>query len=137
MRWHKEKRVNDDNIIRHPVDSEAWKHLDRVDSSFASDLRNIRLGLATDGFNPFGNLSNPYSIWPVFVVPYNLPPWKCMKDPYMFLSMLIPGHKTPGNNIDVYLQPLIDELKDLWDGVNAYDAHKKETFFCVEPFYGR
>nr|GEX74969.1 hypothetical protein [Tanacetum cinerariifolium] len=30
MRWHKEKRVNDENIIRHLVDSAAWKHLDRV-----------------------------------------------------------------------------------------------------------
>ncbi|GKF43540.1 hypothetical protein Tco_0130092, partial [Tanacetum coccineum] len=29
MRWHKEKRVNDENIVRHPADSEAWKHLDR------------------------------------------------------------------------------------------------------------
>ena len=128
MRWHKEKRVNDDNIIRHPADSEAWKHLDRVFPSFANDPRNIRLGLATDGFNPFGNLSNSYSIWPVFVVPYNLPPWKCMKDPYLFMSMLIPGPKSPGINIDVYLQPLIDELNELWVGVNAYDAHRKESF---------
>ena len=125
MRWHKEKRVNNDNIIRHPADSEAWKHLDKVDAPFAIDPRNVRLGLATDGFNPFGSLSSSHSTWPVFVVPYNLPPWKCMKEPSMFMSMLIPGPKTPGNNIDVYLQPLID---DLWDGVNAYDAHKKETF---------
>ncbi|GJU85744.1 transposon, En/Spm-like protein [Tanacetum coccineum] len=50
-----------------------------------------------------------------------------MKDPYMFMSMLIPGPKTP-TNIDVYLQPLIDELKDLWGGINAYDAHRKENF---------
>ncbi|GJV84824.1 leucine-rich repeat protein [Tanacetum coccineum] len=127
MRWHKEKRVRDDNIARHPADTEAWKHLDKIDPPFARDPRNIRLGLATDGFNPFGNLSNPYSIWPVFIVPYNLPPWKCMKDPYMFMSMLIPGPKTPVN-IDVYLEPLIDELKDLWAGVNAYDALRKEDF---------
>nr|GEX51449.1 hypothetical protein [Tanacetum cinerariifolium] len=73
--------------------SEAWKHLDRVEPSFASDPCNIRLGLATDGFNPFGNQSNPYIIWPVFVIPYNLPPWKCMKDPYMLMSMaLLPSH---------------------------------------------
>ncbi|GJX36741.1 uncharacterized protein Tco_0248298, partial [Tanacetum coccineum] len=91
MRWHKEKRINDDNILRHPADSEAWKHLDKVDPSFANDPRSVRLGLATDGFNPFSNLSSLHSTWPVFLVPYNLPPWKCMKDPFMLMSMLISG----------------------------------------------
>lgn len=43
--------------------------------------------------------------------------------------MLIPGPKSPGNNIDVYLQPLIDELKELWsNGVLTWDARKKENF---------
>ncbi|GJZ46247.1 leucine-rich repeat protein [Tanacetum coccineum] len=127
MRWHKDVRVNNDNVATHPADSEDWKHFDREFPLFANDPRNVRLGLATDGFNPFGNLSSSYSIWAVFVVPYNLPPWKCMKDLYMFMSMLIPGPKTP-TNIDVYLQPLIDELNDLWGGINAYDAHRKENF---------
>lgn len=128
MRWHKDKRVDDDNIMRHPADSEAWKHFNRTHELFAQDPRNVRLGLATDGFNPFGNLSNAYSIWPVFLVPYNLPPWKCMKDPFFIMSMLIPGPKSPGNEIDVYLQPLIDELNELWNGVEAYDAYKGEKF---------
>jgi hypothetical protein len=26
------------------------------------------------------------------------------------------------------LKPLIDELKELWDGVEAYDSHKKQKF---------
>nr|XP_025703887.1 uncharacterized protein LOC112805766 [Arachis hypogaea] len=34
----------------------------------------------------------------------------------------------PGNDIDVYLQPLIDELKQLWDGVETYDAKEGNTF---------
>jgi hypothetical protein len=29
--------------------------------------------------------------------------------------MLIPGKKSSGMNIDVYLRPLIDELKELWE----------------------
>nr|GEW41247.1 hypothetical protein [Tanacetum cinerariifolium] len=37
--------------------------------------------------------------------------------------------KQPGNDIDVYLAPLIDDMKTLWgDGVDVYDAYKKETF---------
>ncbi|GJT08302.1 RNA-directed DNA polymerase, eukaryota, reverse transcriptase zinc-binding domain protein [Tanacetum coccineum] len=39
------------------------------------------------------------------------------------------GPKQPGNDIDVYLAPLIDDLKTLWDkGVKVYDAYKRETF---------
>ena len=45
------------------------------------------------------------------------------------MSMLIPGPKSPGNNIDVYLQPLIDELKELWEkGVETRDAKVKKNF---------
>jgi hypothetical protein len=35
--------------------------LDRFDVEFASDVRNIRFGLATDGFDPFSTNSAPYS----------------------------------------------------------------------------
>ena len=80
---------------------------------FGADPRNVRLGLASDGFNPFSAMSISYSTWPVVLMPYNLPPWMCMKQPYFMLSMLIPGEKAPGNDIDVYLEPLIDELKEL------------------------
>ena len=83
-------------------------------SYFAEDPRNVRLGLASDGFNPFGNMYNSYSIWPVIVIPYNLPPWKCMKDPFMFMSYLIPGPRSHGKDINIYLRPLIEELQTLW-----------------------
>jgi len=43
--------------------------------------------------------------------------------------MLIPGPKSPENNIHVYLQPLIDELKDMWvKGVKTWDAKVKKNF---------
>ena len=97
-----------DNIVGHPTYTEAWIHLDKIDPPFASDPQNMHLGLATNGFNQFGNLSSSHSIWPAFDVPYNLPPWKCMKYPYMFMSMLIPGPKSHGLSIDVYMEPLIE-----------------------------
>ncbi|XP_016192130.1 uncharacterized protein LOC107633010 [Arachis ipaensis] len=34
----------------------------------------------------------------------------------------------PDNDIDVYLEPLVDELKQLWDGVETYNANKGTTF---------
>ncbi|WMV19289.1 hypothetical protein MTR67_012674 [Solanum verrucosum] len=129
MRWHKEKHLDEANVLRHPADSEAWKEFDKNHQWFAQEPRNIRLGLATDGFNPFGNMSTSYSMWPVILAPYNLPPWKCMKDPLMIMSLLIPGPQAPGKDIDVYLRPLIDELKELWnDGVETFDASTGKCF---------
>ena len=52
MRWHDEGRTKD-GMLRHPVDSLAWKAFDDRHPDFASDVRSVRLGLATDGFNPF------------------------------------------------------------------------------------
>ncbi|KAL0300328.1 UNVERIFIED_CONTAM: hypothetical protein Sangu_3127200 [Sesamum angustifolium] len=92
MRWHKEKLVHENDVMRHPNDSELWRDFDKSYPLFADDPRNIRIGLASNRFNPF-------------------------------------GPKGPGNDIDVYLQPLIDELKELWEvGIEAYDACKKENF---------
>ncbi|XP_026449456.1 uncharacterized protein LOC113349663 [Papaver somniferum] len=94
-----------------------------------AEPRNVRLGLATDGFNPFGNMSNAYSLWPVVLMPYNLPPFKCMKQPFFMMSLLIPGPQAPDNDIDVYLRPLIDELKELWDvGVENRDVSTGKVF---------
>jgi hypothetical protein len=120
---------NSGNVLRHPADAAGWKHFDRKFPEFSQEPRNVRLGLASDGFNPFGNLSNSYSMWPVLLMPYNLPPWMCMKDDFTMLSILIPGPKAPGKDIDVYLRPLVDELKNLWvNGVPTYDAVSDGVF---------
>ncbi|VVA36904.1 PREDICTED: transposon, partial [Prunus dulcis] len=54
-------------------------------------------------------------LWPVIVVPYNLPHWMCMKAQYSMMTLVIPGPKAPSKDIDVYLRPLVDELKELWE----------------------
>ena len=55
---------------------DAWKAFDGEFPEFASDPRNVRLGLASDGFNPFGSFNQHYSVWPVVLIPYKLR--KCM-----------------------------------------------------------
>ena len=47
----------------------------------------------------------------------------------MMLSLLISGPRQPGNDIDVYLASLIEDLITLWEvGVQVYDAHQQEFF---------
>ncbi|XP_019255093.1 PREDICTED: uncharacterized protein LOC109233677 [Nicotiana attenuata] len=48
---------------------------------------------------------------------------------YIMLSMIIQGPSSPGNDIDVYLRPLIEELKELWEtGIDTFDAETNQTF---------
>ena len=47
----------------------------------------------------------------------------------MLLSLLILGPRQPDNNLDVYLAPLIEDLKLLWEvGIEAFDAYQQEFF---------
>ena len=47
----------------------------------------------------------------------------------MFLTLFILGREHPKKSFDVFLQPLIQELKDLWNvGVQAYDISVKQNF---------
>ncbi|XP_062085629.1 uncharacterized protein LOC133791727 [Humulus lupulus] len=128
LSWHANERVKDGKL-RHPTDSIAWRRVDLKWPSFGDESRNLRLGLSTDGINLHNNLSSKYSCWPVMLVIYNLPPWLCMKKKFTLLTLLISGPKQLGNDIDVYLAPLIDDLKTLWnEGVRVYDAYKQEEF---------
>jgi hypothetical protein len=114
--------------MSHPADGDAWQDFDKEYPEFARDARNIRLGLATDGFNPFLEQNTRYSIWPVFVVPYNLPPWACMEESNFIMALLIPGPKSPGKDFDVFLEPLVEDLIELWKGVRAHDANTRKMF---------
>lgn len=127
MTWHHSNGIP--GVMRHPSDGEAWKHFDRVHPDFAADPRNVRLGLCSDGFQPYVQSSaKPYSCWPIIVTPYNLPPEMCMTKPYLFLSCIVPGPDNPKAGIDVFLQPLIDDLKRLWAGELTYDISRKQNF---------
>ncbi|KAL5568137.1 hypothetical protein UlMin_024712 [Ulmus minor] len=129
MRWHKEQREEEPGILRHPADGKAWKHFDELYPDFATDSRNVRMGLASDGFNPFSNMSTTYSMWPVILIPYNMPPWCSMHKSNYLLSLLIPGPKSPGKDFDVFLRPLVDELNVLWcNGVDAFDEYSHSKF---------
>jgi hypothetical protein len=74
MTWHKNgKRYKPDKMV-HASDGEAWTHFDSIHHEKAREAHNVRIALATDGFNPYGMMAAMYTCWPVFVIPLNLPP---------------------------------------------------------------
>jgi hypothetical protein len=113
----------------HLSNGEAWKHFNSVHPYFSAESRNVRLGLCTKRFNPFGSFAAPYSCWPIILTVYNLPPGMCMRLELIFLSMVIPGPSNSRRNIDVCLRLLIDELMQLWfSRALTYDISRKQNF---------
>ncbi|XP_076900395.1 uncharacterized protein LOC143554555 [Bidens hawaiensis] len=128
MTWHHHHNTKKGSMA-HPSDGMAWKHFDSENPEFAKEIRNVRLGLCIDGFSPNNSNSIPYSLWPVFLTVYKLPPWMCMKDSFVEVCLIIPGGKSPSQNIDVFLRLLKDELKELYrEGIEVYDAYREENF---------
>ncbi|GJX54593.1 putative transposase-associated domain-containing protein [Tanacetum coccineum] len=125
LRWHATQRITD-GVLHHPVDSQAWGTIDEKFPEIAEDTRNLRLGILADGVDV--NTGNRHhSVCPVLTVIYNLPPWLCMKRKFINLSVLISGY--PGNDIDVFLEPLVDDLHTLFEtGVDTYDATTQDNF---------
>jgi hypothetical protein len=60
----------------------------------------------------------------------SLPPWLCNKRKYIMMLGLILGPQQPGNDIDTYFSPLVEDMKVLCynDGVQVWDEHKREYF---------
>ncbi|GJS87063.1 hypothetical protein Tco_0769699 [Tanacetum coccineum] len=106
MIWHATGKCKEPGKMQHPVDGRAWKNFDT------------------------NNLSQAYSMWLVILTTYNLPPRLCMKESSFMLTLLIHGPKSPGKDIDVYLRPLIEDLKVLWDrkGVETIDVTSGQEF---------
>ncbi|CAL8990117.1 unnamed protein product [Prunus brigantina] len=69
--------------------------------------------------------------------PADSPSWKLLDDKWpefgneprnLRLALSSDGFN-PHNSLNVYLEPLIDDLKSLWDGIKGvYDAHNREYF---------
>ncbi|XP_072058102.1 uncharacterized protein [Arachis hypogaea] len=72
LKWYDEQRLKD-GCIRHPADGQAWKNLDTQYPNFSKELCNLRLGLASDGFNPFRTMNMSHSTWPIVLMVYNFP----------------------------------------------------------------
>jgi hypothetical protein len=49
-----------------------------------------------------------------------------MKQKFIMMPVLIQGLKQLGNDIDMYLRPLVDKILQLWakPGLRVWDEHK-------------
>jgi hypothetical protein len=90
MDFHAKNRSRDD-VLRMPTDGSALNYIEEKWPIFKEEPRNVRLSLAVDGVNPFGELRSMYSVWPIFVINNNLPPWMLIKREHTMLAIIVPG----------------------------------------------
>jgi hypothetical protein len=123
MIWWDDERKVVDNVIAHPPDGTQWQCFHDKHKEFNADPRNMRFGMSTDGMNPLNERSSDHSTWTVILTMYNIPTWLCQKRKYILLTILILGPKQAGIDIDVFLEPLMQEMEKLWrHGEPMYDA---------------
>ena len=87
MDYHTCNRSQDD-IIQIHVDGSEFIKIEEKWPHFKEETQNIRLSLATDGVNPFGEIR---SVWSIFFIKNNLPPWMSIKREHIMLEMIFLG----------------------------------------------
>jgi hypothetical protein len=80
--------------------------------------------MSKNDINSFMN-NRTHSTWLVVLTIMNLPPWLCNKWKYIMILGLT-STQQPGNDIDTYFRPLVEDLKVLWynNGLQVWDEHK-------------
>jgi hypothetical protein len=79
--------------------------------------------------NPFDKNKTVHNTWPIILTMYNIPTWLCHKRKYLMLSILIQGLKQASIDIDVFMEPLMEDMVNLLnDGVYIWDQYQQEYF---------
>ena len=100
------------NIVRSIHESTGWKTWYSSEGVFKGDHRGLVFAFCTDGLNPYAHEKTSYSMWPIFLIPLNLPHHMRMKVGSMLLMGIIPGPKEP-NDLDPYIDIVVDDIMDL------------------------
>ncbi len=116
MVWHHNNK-SANNLVRHVVDSHQWNFVEARWPKFAMEPRNVCLGMAIDGVNPFGDKRSTWSTWPMILINYNVRLWLSTKKHFMMLSLIILGPRLViSEHFDTYLELLVEDFKDVMGG---------------------
>ena len=99
-------------------DGQIWNDFKIVDGKpflSSEDTLGIGLMLNVDWFQPFKHTT--YSDGAVYLTIMNLPRAVRFKRKNVILVGILPGPSEPRRDINSYMEPLVEELEDLWKGV--------------------
>ena len=72
-----------------PTDGSAFKEIEETWSHFKEEPHNLKLSLGADDVNPYGDMRSVYSVWPIFFINNNIPPWMSIKREHIMLSIIV------------------------------------------------
>ncbi|CAG8704401.1 23008_t:CDS:2, partial [Gigaspora rosea] len=87
--------------------------------------RDIALTASLDGYNIFKQKTDDY--WIILFINANLQRENRVKRNNLLIGALIPGPSAPGN-LNSFLRPVIDELKELENGFKCHDSYTNQDF---------
>jgi hypothetical protein len=85
------RNISGDGVLRMLADGSAFREIEEKWAYFKDETRNVRLSLANDDVNPFRDLRSIYSVWTIFVINDNIPPWMSIKREHIMLTMIVRG----------------------------------------------
>ena len=90
MDYHAKNKSQND-VIRMPGDGSTFRDMEEKWPHFKEEPRNIRISLEAYGVNPFSQMKSIYTVWSIFIINNNIPPWLLIKREHIMLSIIIPG----------------------------------------------
>ncbi|GES80966.1 transposase domain-containing protein [Rhizophagus clarus] len=78
-----------------------------------------------DGYNIFKQKTD--DCWIILFINANIPPENCVKRNNLLIGALIPGPSAPGD-LNSFLYPIIEELKELEHGIRCHDGYTNQDF---------
>ena len=97
-------------------DGRVWNDFMNPDGiAFLPLPYNFALSMNIDWFQPFKH--STYSMGAIYIAIQNLPRQERYSSENIILIGVFPGPREPKKTMNSYLRPLVDELKQLWDGV--------------------
>lgn len=113
-RWR--SRSTEPDTLYDVYDGSMWKDFMEVEGvPFLSVPYNYALSLNVDWFQPFKHTQ--HSVGVLYMAVQNLPREIRFLAENILIVGIIPGPHEPSKNINSFLTPLVDELKDLWRGI--------------------
>ena len=121
--WRKNQSDTVSGFIMDVSDGRLWREwMVKDDVPFLQVPGNLLLMLNVDWFQPFEHTQ--YSVGVIYLVVQNLPRALRFKPENIIIVSTIPGPSEPNcNHLNPYLEPMVDDLIKLWQGVHVKTPH--------------
>ena len=116
-RWrHRNSR---DNVLTNVYDANIWRDFMHYENRpFLFEPYTYGLILNLDWFQPYKHLA--YSVGIIYLSILNLPSHVRYAEANTIIVGVLPGPHEPKLTVNTYLEPLIDDLMQFWEGVPLY-----------------